>query len=121
MVDTDSILDSTKKLLGIAPEDTNFDTDVIISINTVLATLTQIGVGPPEGFTIINKNSKWSDLLQDDKRLEFVKSYVYIKVRLIFDPPQSQALLDSLERASKELEFRISIAPDASTSSSEEG
>jgi hypothetical protein len=121
MAVTESILDSIKLLLGISADDTTFDTDVIIHINTVMADLYQLGIGPPEGFTIQDKNSKWSDLLGADKRLESVKTYVYIEVKLVFDPPQSSALIESLKRTSDKLAFRISVAPEMITLDGEEG
>ena len=74
MTITDSILDTIKSLLGIAEDDTNFDLDVITHINTTMGDLYQLGIGPSEGFTIQDKNSKWSDLLGDTKLLEMVKT-----------------------------------------------
>ena len=108
----DSILDSTKKLLGISAEDTDFDTDVIININSALAVLTQLGVGPSSGFSITDAESTWSDLVSSDKRLEFVKTYVYLKVKVAFDPPMSSAVMEAMKQQISELEWRILVAAE---------
>lgn len=108
----ESILTSIKKILGIAEEYTQFDMDLIIHINSVLSILTQIGVGPSEGFSIKNKNEVWTDFIPDDVRLELVKSYVYMKVKLLFDPPLSSAVIESLNRTISEFEWRIQVASD---------
>jgi hypothetical protein len=105
------ILTSIKKLLGIAPEYKNFDMDLIIHINTVLAILTQLGVGPQNGFTVDDEYTSWDSLLGDDQRLELVKSYVYLKVKLLFDPPTSSAVAESNKRLCDELEWRILNTP----------
>lgn len=108
----ESILSSIKKLLGITKEYTQFDTDIIIHINAALSILTQLGVGPAEGFSISDKTATWSDFISDSKRLESVKSYVYLKVRLLFDPPTSSAVADSMNRLISELEWRINVTVD---------
>lgn len=105
----ESILDSIKKLLGISAECTSFDTDIILHINSVLAVLNQLGAGPEEGFFIFDSSAKWSDVIDDNSRLNLVKSYVYGKVKLLFDPPASSSVLGALERTVSELEWRISI------------
>ena len=84
----ESILTSIKKLLGITEECTDFNTDIIIFINSVFPTLLQLGVGPKEGFKIEDSSTKWSDYLGDlDKRFGTVKTYIYLKVKMVFDPP----------------------------------
>ena len=108
----DSILTSIKKLLGIEESYTHFDPDIIMSINTALSILTQIGVGPVTGFSISDKTAKWSDFIPDISRLELVKSYIHMKVRLVFDPPSSSALIDVINQQIKELEWRINILVD---------
>lgn len=108
----DSILTSIKKLLMLDESYEHFDKDIIMHINSVLATLTQLGVGPPEGFSISDKNATWSDFIGDAKNLEAVRSYVYLKVRLLFDPPTSSALIDSINRQASEYEWRININAD---------
>ena len=107
-----SILTSIKKMLGIEEDYTHFDADLIMYINGVLMALTQIGVGPKEGFYISDKNQTWEDYLGVTKKLEAVKSYIYMKVRLSFDPPSSGFVLDSIERLSKEFEWRLSVNVD---------
>lgn len=114
----ESILASIKKLLGISEECTGFDTDIIVHINTVLAALNQIGAGSEDGFAVSDASAKWSDFLGGNSRLNLVKSYVYVRVRLLFDPPASSAVLDSLKRAADELEWRISILEGGEKSSS---
>lgn len=110
----DSILTSVKKMLGIPEDYEQFDMDIIMHINSVLMILTQLGVGPEEGFTISNKSDKWSDFIGEGKLLELVKSYVYLKVRLIFDPPQSSSIIEAMNRQISEFEWRINIAVDPS-------
>ena len=108
----ESILTSVKKLLGIAEEYEQFDTDIIMHINSVFMILRQLGVGPSEGFSINDKNSKWTDFLDDDITLESVKSYVYLKVRLLFDPPTSGVVMEATNRMISELEWRINACID---------
>lgn len=110
----DSILTSIKKLLGITEEYEHFDTDLIIHINSVFSILAQLGIGPKDGFSIRDKTSKWSDFLNDknDKRLEMIKSYVYMKVKLMFDPPTNSSLLESMTRFTNEFEWRANVVVD---------
>ena len=105
----DSILLSIKKLLGIDALCDHFDTDVIMYINSALSNLTQLGVGPPDGFMVTSNTETWGSLLMDSKKLEFVKTYVYLKVKLIFDPPSSSSVIDAIDRQIKELEWRIEV------------
>lgn len=104
----ESILTTIKKLLGIEEEYTQFDTDIIIDINSVFMTLNQIGVGPETGFAITDKTKTWTDFLGDNVLLEGVKSYVYLKVRLLFDPPSNSSLIESMNRQIAEFEWRLS-------------
>lgn len=108
----DSILTSIKKLLGIMEDYTEFDVDIIIYINSALSILNQLGVGPAEGFTIRDKTATWDQYISDRSKIEFVKTYVYMKVRLIFDPPGSSALVTAMQEQVKELEFRLNVAAD---------
>ena len=108
----ESILTSIKKLLGITEEYEHFDQDIIIHINSVFMILTQMGVGPENGFTIINKEAKWTDFTNDDKKIEAVKSYVYLKVRLLFDPPASSSVMEAMNRSISEFEWRLNVAAD---------
>lgn len=111
----ESILQSTKKMLGLTEEYKVFDPDVIMHINSVLMILTQIGVGPSEGFTISDEYATWEDFLGEDKRIEAVKSYVYYKVKLMFDPPQSSNVSNAMDKVISELEWRLSVAVDPIT------
>ena len=108
----ESILTSIKKLLGISEEYTHFDTDLTMHINSVLSILTQIGVGPSEGFSIKDKNDVWEDFITEDSKLELVKSYTYMKVKILFDPPLISAVIESMNRMISELEWRIQVAAD---------
>lgn len=108
----DSILTSIKKLLGIAEDYTNFDTDIIIHINSVFSILTQLGVGPSEGFSISDNRDTWYDFIGDSIKIELVKTYIYLKVRLVFDPPQSSSVIDAINRTINELEWRLNVSVD---------
>lgn len=109
----EKILSSIKKLLGLNDGVTVFDTDIVIHINTVFANLTQMGVGPQDdegkniGFRISTGNEVWGDFTDNDILIENVKSYVYIKVKMVFDPPTSSALIDAYNAQAKELEWRL--------------
>lgn len=116
----DSILTSIKKMLGIVEEYDHFDQDLIIHINSVLSILNQLGVGPSEGFSITGKTETWSDFISDARILESVKSYVYLKVRLLFDPPTSSAAMESMKNLISELEWRINVAAESGSNREEE-
>jgi len=105
-----SILTSIKKLLGPGEEDTSFDTDITIHINTALSILTQVGIGPPEGFAIEDKTQTWDEFVPENPQLSSIKSYIYLKVRLIFDPPTSSAALDAMTKTCDELLWRLNVA-----------
>lgn len=106
----DSILTSVKKMLGITEEYEQFDQDIIMHINSVFMILNQLGVGPPEGYSISDKTSKWSDFDTDLTKIQSIKSYMYLKVRLIFDPPLSTAVTESINKLVSELEWRLTVA-----------
>lgn len=108
-MDESSILNSIKKLIGIAKDDNNFDTDIIIHINSVFMTLNQLGVGPPEGFKIEDDTTEWTDFISDTKRIEAIKTYIYLKVKLIFDPPLNSAVIETYKQQIAELEWRINV------------
>ena len=108
----DSILTTIKKLLGIAEDDTSYDTDVMININMALNVLFQLGVGPETGFSITGNTETWSDYISDMSKLEMIKTYIYLKVKLIFDPPQSSRVIESIENQIKELEWRANVQVD---------
>lgn len=109
---TNSILQSTKKLLGISPDNTDFDTDIIIHINTALSILCQLGVGPPEGFFIEDETTEWGDYLLDDPKLNDVKTYIHLKVKSIFDPSPSSVVTGSYKETLKELEWRLNVTAE---------
>ena len=107
---SESILDSIKQKLGLTPDViTEFDIDIKDAINMAISTLTQMGIGPDTGYAITSAEDKWTDYIGDDKRLTMIKSYVYLKTKLIFDPPQSSYVLSSFEEQAKELEWRLGI------------
>lgn len=106
---TDSILDTTKKVLGIDATYTAFDLDIITFINSAFSDLHQLGVGPVDGYAITNKDQVWQEFLNDDKTLNNVKSYVFLRVRLLFDPPQTAYLVQAFESQLDELAFRINV------------
>lgn len=106
----ESILTSIKKLLGIEEDYVHFDADIIMHINSVLSILTQLGVGPSEGYSIKDANATWDEFITNPAKLELVKSYVYLKVRLMFDPPSSSSAIESMKQLISELEFRIIVA-----------
>ena len=109
----ESILISIKKLLGLAEEYTQFDTDVIIHINSVFTTLTQMGVGPSEGFYIEDATSEWTDFIPDLSKVQALKTYVYLKVKLVFDPGSiGSSTLAAYERQIQELEWRLHVECD---------
>lgn len=109
---TDSILDTTKKALGIAEDDTSFDMDVIMHINSAFSTLTQLGVGNPDGYAITDKEDKWEDFLKKDLTLNNVKTYIYFRVRLSFDPPTTSFGITAIKEQVKELEWRINVTAE---------
>lgn len=108
----ESILTSIKTLMGPRETYDNFDTDLIMHINTTLSVLTQLGVGPKEGFAITGETETWEEFLGGAPMLNLVKSYVYAKVRLLFDPPTSSAVIESLNRIITEFEWRINHVAD---------
>ena len=117
----DSILTSIKKLLGIAEDQTHFDTDIIIHINSVFMILTQMGVGPEEGFVILDEFTRWTDFIPEEgPNLELVKTYIYLKVRLLFDPPASSTVLASMEKMINEFEWRLNVKAESEVYSEEE-
>ena len=108
----DSILISIKKLLGIAEDYTHFDADIIMHINSVFTILTQMGVGPAEGFSIKDDSAIWYDFIPASPIFESVKSYTYLKVKLLFDPPLTSSVIESMNRMISEFEWRLYISAD---------
>jgi hypothetical protein len=107
-----SILNSTKKILGVDPDDTSFDLDIITHINSEFSTLTDLGVGPEEGFAI-DEFTEWESYLEDQIVLAKVKTAVYLRVRLLFDPPTVGFLLDAVKEQLREAEWRLSTHREA--------
>lgn len=100
-------------MLGIEEDYEHFDQDIIMHINSVFSVLTQLGIGPSEGFHISDKSTTWGEYLGDNRQLEMVRSYMYLKVRLLFDPPTSGAgVIDSINNMIKEYEWRLNVAVD---------
>lgn len=108
----DSILTSVKKMLGITAEYTHFDDDLIIHINSVFMILNQLGIGPSEGFSIASDVETWDEFTNDNLTIESVKSYMYLKVGLLFDPPTSSNVLEARNRLISELEWRLNAIAD---------
>lgn len=108
----ESILNSVKKQVGIMPDCTDFDDQLIMHINTTLMILTQLGVGPPQGFVIEDEYTTWEDYLGDTIELQMVKTYIGHKVRLLFDPPSSSTHMNAITQAISELEWRLNVAVD---------
>lgn len=109
---TESILLSIKKMLGLDQSYEVFDPELIIHINTVFGTLHQLGVGPSDQYRIADKNNLWTEFTTDGKQLDEVKTYVYLRVRLLFDPPSSSFVLSSFKEQLQELEWRLNVKAD---------
>lgn len=103
-----SILTSTKKILGVDENYTAFDLDIITHINSTFSTLNQLGIGPSEGFQIEDKVPEWSDIGVPDKWIRIIRTYMFLKVRMLFDPPTTSFLIDAINNQIKEHEHRLS-------------
>lgn len=114
----ESILIYIKQLLGIDENETHFDPDIIIHINSIFSILNQMGVGPEKTFSISDSNAIWDDFIEEDTDFNEVKTYMYLKVKMIFDPPSSSSVLDAYKRQIDELEWRLTVR--ASNKSMEE-
>ena len=119
-MNSNSILKSVKDLLGLNAEQTNFDNQIIIHINAVFSDLNQLGVGPEEGFSIIDDYTLWEDYIADSKKFNDVITYMYLKVKLVFDPPLSGTVIASIERTIKEIEWRLNVAAETTEPVTEE-
>lgn len=108
----ESVLKTVKKILGIEPTYDEFDIDIITHINAVFVVLQQLGVGPKTGFMITGDTEKWTDFIEDTTVLNMVKSYMYAKVRMAFDPPVQSGVKESLNEIIKEYEWRLNAAVD---------
>lgn len=111
-----SILDSTKKVLGLDSEYDVFDVDILMHINSTFLTLNQLGIGPVDGFQIEDETATWDSYLgSTDKNLSAVKSYVYIKVRLLFDPPTTSFAIEAMNKLALEYEWRLNVHSETPT------
>lgn len=117
---SDSILNSVKKVLGIEAEDTSFDVDIVMHINTVFSTLYQLGVGPETPYHIEDETQTW-DEFTTSMDLIAVKSYMYMKVRLIFDPPSTTTMYEAIDKHTKEFEWRLNVAAEDIVSEDDDG
>ena len=106
---TDSILDSTKKVLGLADDYTAFDVDILMHINSVFSTLNQLGIGPDDGFAIEDSIPTWDTYLDGDLRKNSIKTYMALKVRSLFDPPTTSFLIDAMNKQISEYEWRLNV------------
>lgn len=107
----ESILTSVKRTLGLTSDYTQFDDEIILHINSVFLILNQLGVGPESPFSISSEEALWTDFL-DGTSLELVKSYMYLKVKLLFDPPLSSSVIEATNRMISEFEWRLNVAVD---------
>ena len=110
--DMESILTSIKKMLGIAEEYTHFDADLIMHINSVFMVLTQLGVGPSTGFHIEDETSTWDEFVSETPNLDAVKSYMHLRVKLLFDPPTNSSVIESMNRMIGEFEWRLNVTAE---------
>lgn len=109
----DSILTSVKLQLGISPAETCFDETLIMNINSVFAILQQLGVGPSGGYTIQSAENTWNEFLAVADQIEMVKSYMYLKVKVLFDPSASSVVMDACNRMISEFEWRLFVSADS--------
>jgi len=107
-----SILDDIKQGLGLASDDNAFDVEILLHLNSVLADLNQLGIGPDEGLMIEDSTPTWADLLNNEKRINNVKSYMVLRVKMLFDPPTLGYLITMSEKAIEKAEWRITNAQD---------
>lgn len=110
----EKILDTVRSMLGPSDVYTHFDSDIIIHINSAINVLTQLGVGPEDGF-MIDENTTWDEYIDDDKYLQLVKQYIYLKTKKLFDPPSNSFVLDAIDKEIKELEWRIDVITSEET------
>lgn len=108
----ESILDTIKEMLGVEPSYSAFDTEIIADINTIFMFLNQIGIGPESTFRITGDDEEWSDFLGENANLEPVKTYIYLRVKTMFDPPASSTVLESIKQMISECEWRLYIHSD---------
>lgn len=105
----ESILHTIKKMMGIPPQDEAFDAELLVFINSAISTLHQIGVGPAESVVVVDKETEWTALVADEIILSMAQSYIYLSVRLVFDPPGTSFIIEALKEQMKELAWRLEI------------
>lgn len=103
------ILTSVKLQLSLMPEDDSFDDELVIHINAAFSVLTQLGVGPKEGFSITGQNETWDDYVVDIVQASMAKQYVYLKVRMLFDPPSNSTVFNKMKEMAEEYEWRLRL------------
>ena len=108
----ESILDSIKDMLGPDSSYDVFDNEILIHINMALSVLTQLGVGPAEGFVVTDSDATWNQFLGNAKNIDMAKTFVYMKVKMAFDPPANSSVLNAYNEACKEYEWRLNIETD---------
>ena len=109
-----SILQTIKKLIGIAPTDDAFDTDILICINTSFDRLNTLGIGPEEGFRITDDTTTWNEYLTDGKLIDSVKDYVFFSTKIMFDPGGSNSyVIDAYQKQIDKLEFLFNVKSDS--------
>lgn len=114
-----SILNSVKKMIGVSSDYKVFDTDIIIHINSVFMVLHQLGVGPENGFSITDPSTVWTDYVPDESNLHAIKTYMYLKVKLLFDPPLSTAVMECYKEQIKEIEWRLNTQAEGGQNDTE--
>ena len=107
-----SVLNTTKKLLGLDADDDSFDSDICIGINSAILTLSQLGLEGNEGFIVTDDTQEWSDYLNDNKLLPMVQQYIHLKTKMSFDPPQNSIVCENLKQIITELEWRIRMVSE---------
>ena len=107
-----SVLNTTKKLLGLDADDDSFDSDICIGINSAILTLSQLGLEGNEGFIVTDDTQEWSDYLNDNKLLPMVQQYIHLKTKMSFDPPQHSIVCENLKQIITELEWRIRMVSE---------
>lgn len=110
---TDSIVLSIKKMLGLDENYTPFDTDVIIHINSAFMTLCQMGIGPKEGFEVTDSSQKWTDFLTNRVMLGGVKTWVYLQVKMLFDPPANSFVMDAYKTQAEQILWRLNVQAES--------
>ena len=107
-----SVLNTTKKLLGLDADDDSFDSDICIGINSAILTLSQLGLEGNEGFIVTDDTQEWSDYLNDNKLLPMVQQYIHLKTKMSFDPPQNSIVCENIKQIITELEWRIRMVSE---------